>query len=255
MGGNLYYAFTPNPDVLFFVLETTYPTPELFAWLEKELKALSHKWKIVVLHQPLYSSGDRHGSDLRIGEVLEPLLVNFNVSVLSGHDHFYERVKPRHGVAYFVVSSGGQLRVGDIDRGSGITAKGSTPIGCSWRPKSPAMRCTSTPFHAWARSSTPASSRAALRDINLHFHDLRHEAGSRFVDGGMPVHHVKELLGHANIKTTDTYLNVTTTGLHDSMRRFDESALRCNPVATKAAIDPALDCNADSPTVANVLVN
>ena len=108
----------------------------------------------------------------------------------------------------------------------------------------------------WTTSNKlAASSRAALRDINLHFHDLRHEAGSRFVDGGMPIHHVKELLGHANIKTTDTYLNVTKTGLHESMRRFDESALRCNPVATKAAIDPALPCNADSPTVANVLVN
>ena len=44
-------------------------------------------------------------------------------------------------------------------------------------------------------------------------------------------------------------------GLHESMRRFDESVLRCNPVATKGAIDPALPCNADSPTVANVLVN
>ena len=98
---------------------------EQFAWLEKELKASSHRWKIVVLHQPLYSSGDRHGSDLRLREVLEPLLVNFNVSVVfSGHDHFYERVKPQHGVAYFVVGSGGQLRVGNIDRGSGITAKG-----------------------------------------------------------------------------------------------------------------------------------
>ena len=53
----------------------------------------------------------------------------------------------------------------------------------------------------------------------------------------------------------ETYLNVTKTSLHESMRRFDESAPRCNPVATKAAIDRALPCNADSPTVANVLVN
>jgi hypothetical protein len=31
------------------------------------------------------------------------------------------------------------------------------------------------------------------------------------------------MLGHANIKTTDTCLNVTKPGLHGSMRRFDES--------------------------------
>lgn len=42
-------------------------------------------------------------------------------------------------------------------------------------------------------------SRTALRAIDLHFHDLRHEAGSRWLEAGMPLHHVKELLGHANI--------------------------------------------------------
>jgi hypothetical protein len=43
---------------------------------------------------------------------------------LSGHDHFYERLKPQKGIEYFVVGSGGRLRVGNIDRGSGLTAKG-----------------------------------------------------------------------------------------------------------------------------------
>jgi site-specific recombinase XerD len=43
--------------------------------------------------------------------------------------------------------------------------------------------------------------------VDLHFHDLRHEAGSRFLGAGMPLHHVKEMLGHANISQTDTYLN------------------------------------------------
>ena len=32
MDGNLYYTFNPRPDVCFFMLETTYPTPEQFAW-------------------------------------------------------------------------------------------------------------------------------------------------------------------------------------------------------------------------------
>lgn len=125
MGGNLYYTFNPNPDVRFFMLESTYPVPEQIAWLEKELEASNSNWKIVVFHHPLYSSGDRHGSDLLLREVLEPLFVKYNVSVvLNGHDHFYERVKPQKGIAYFVVGSGGELRAGNIDRGTGITAKG-----------------------------------------------------------------------------------------------------------------------------------
>jgi hypothetical protein len=33
-------------------------------------------------------------------------------------------VKPQKGIVYFVVGSGGQLREGNIDRSSGITAKG-----------------------------------------------------------------------------------------------------------------------------------
>ena len=125
MGGKLYYTFSPAPDIRFFMLETTYPVPEQIAWVEQELKSSDSKWKIAVFHHPLYSSGDRHGSDLQLREVLEPLFVKYGVSVvLNGHDHFYERVKPQKGIVYFVVGSGGQLRAGNIDRASGITAKG-----------------------------------------------------------------------------------------------------------------------------------
>jgi hypothetical protein len=125
MGGKLYYSFSPKPNIRFFALDSTYPVPEQIRWLEKELAASSDDWKIVFFHQPLYSSGDAHGSDLQLREVLEPLFLKHNVSVvLSGHDHFYERVKPQKGIAYFVVGSGGRLRAGNIDRKSGITAKG-----------------------------------------------------------------------------------------------------------------------------------
>jgi predicted MPP superfamily phosphohydrolase len=124
MNGELYYTFDPTPDVRFFLLESTYPTPEQFQWLEDELKASSNNWKIVVFHHPLYSSGKRHGSDLGLREVLEPLFLKYNVSVvLNGHDHVYERVEPQKGIQYFVVGSGGQLRSGSIDRKSGITAQ------------------------------------------------------------------------------------------------------------------------------------
>ena len=125
MDGKLYYTFSPKPEIRFFALESTYPVPEQIRWLEKELKASGSHWKIVFFHHPLYSSGDRHGSDLRLREVLEPLFLANNVSVvLTGHDHFYERVKPQNGITYFVAGSGGKLRSGNIDRSTGITAKG-----------------------------------------------------------------------------------------------------------------------------------
>jgi hypothetical protein len=58
-------------------------------------------------------------------EILEELFVQNNVSVVfSGHDHFYERIKPQRGIIYFVVGSGGKLAEGDIDRTSGLTDRG-----------------------------------------------------------------------------------------------------------------------------------
>jgi hypothetical protein len=127
MDGKLYYSFKPEKQsVRFFALESTYLDPEQVAWFEKEVKDSTSNWKIPYFHHPLYSSGGRHGSDTRLREVLEPLFVRDNVSVVfSGHDHFYERVKPQKGIAYFVVGSGGKLRKGDIDTGSGLTAAGN----------------------------------------------------------------------------------------------------------------------------------
>jgi integrase len=86
-----------------------------------------------------------------------------------------------------------------------------------------------------------ASACKAAKLTDLHFHDLRHEAGSRLLVAGWPLHHVREMLGHASIETTDRYLNAGRMGLHDSMRRFE--AARCNPVANSGATEPRLDRN------------
>jgi 3',5'-cyclic AMP phosphodiesterase CpdA len=125
MDGQLYYTFkAPSQDVRFFALESTYPEPRQIQWLEKELKSSNENWKIAFMHHPPYSSGGRHGSDIKLRERLEPLFVQYNVSVVfTGHDHFYERIKPQHGITYFVVGSGGKLSPGDIED-QGITARG-----------------------------------------------------------------------------------------------------------------------------------
>jgi integrase len=81
---------------------------------------------------------------------------------------------------------------------------------------------------------SPAA-RTALATIDLHFHDLRHEAGSRWLEAGMPLHHVKEILGHANISQTDTYPNAGRVALKDSMKQFD--AFRGKTVAKGEATE------------------
>ncbi len=127
MEGKLYYSFkAPKENVRFFALESTYPEPEQIEWFENELKSSTDDWKIVFFHHPLYSSGRYHGSDVRLRRSLEPLLMKYNASVVfTGHDHFYERIKPQQGIAYFVIGAGGELREGNISRNSPLTARGN----------------------------------------------------------------------------------------------------------------------------------
>ena len=126
MGGELYYSFKASQqNVRLFALESTYPEPEQIAWLTRELESSREDWKVVYLHHPLYSSAGRHGSDVALREVLEPLFIKYNVSVVfTGHDHVYERIEPQHGISYFVAGSGGQLRSGDLRPASPLTARG-----------------------------------------------------------------------------------------------------------------------------------
>jgi 3',5'-cyclic AMP phosphodiesterase CpdA len=131
MNGERYYTFkAPKPglDLLggarFFALDSNYMLPEQLAWLEKELKASGSDWKIPFFHHPLYSSGEKHGADTALREQLEPLFVKYGVDVVfTGHEHFYERIKPQKGITYFVNGSSAKLRRGNIGR-SDITAKG-----------------------------------------------------------------------------------------------------------------------------------
>ncbi len=75
--------------------------------------------------------------------MLEPLFLKNGVSVVfTGHDHFYERIKPQQGIMHFVVGSGGQLRRGNIDGSRRSWRSGSTPIRRSWSRRSTDDRLT-----------------------------------------------------------------------------------------------------------------
>jgi len=126
MNGELYYTFkAPKQNVRFFVLESSYMDRKQLEWLERQLQNSTEAWKIVYMHHPLYSSGAAHGSSVSLREVLEPLFIKYNVSVVfAGHEHFYERIKPQNGIAYFTEGGSAKLRKGNIRKGSPLTAKG-----------------------------------------------------------------------------------------------------------------------------------
>jgi predicted phosphodiesterase len=124
MNGQRFYTFKPKDGVRFFALDSNYLDPEQLQWAEKELKASGSDWKIAFFHHPLYSSGERHGSDTALKDQLEPLFQRYSVDVvLTGHDHVYERIKPQKGIQYFVVGNSAKVRKGDLEE-IGLTAKG-----------------------------------------------------------------------------------------------------------------------------------
>ena len=44
--------------------------------------------------------------------------------MFTGHEHFYERIKPQKGIAYFIAGSSAKLREGNIVSASTLNAKG-----------------------------------------------------------------------------------------------------------------------------------
>jgi len=61
-------------------------------WFEQALAASDMKWKVVMGHYPLYSSGG-HGNNPELLHLLEPLFHKYGVDMyLCGHDHHLEHV-------------------------------------------------------------------------------------------------------------------------------------------------------------------
>jgi hypothetical protein len=133
MGGRRYYTFRRNErrlagiagaGVRFFALDSRSLDPEQLEWLRRELTASGTAWKICFLHHPLYTSGRYRGTARSLRLPLEPILVEGDVDVvLAGHEHVYERLRPQHGISYFVSGAAGSLRRGDLQP-SAVKARG-----------------------------------------------------------------------------------------------------------------------------------
>jgi hypothetical protein len=123
MDGQEYYKFSKG-NVSFYSLNSNYMDKKQIDWMNEKFAADTSEWKVAYFHHPPYSSGAAHGSDTKLREVVEPMFVKYGVNVVfTGHEHFYERIKPQQGVYYFISGSGGKLRKGDVKSGSPLTEK------------------------------------------------------------------------------------------------------------------------------------
>ncbi len=109
-GNERYYTVRRGP-IGFFILDAGPHEPDGYSassaqaqWLQQQLATSDAPWKIVVLHDPPYSSSARHGSD-RV--VQWPYAAWGANAVIAGHDHLYERLQ-ENGIPYFVNGAGGK---------------------------------------------------------------------------------------------------------------------------------------------------
>jgi predicted phosphodiesterase len=122
MEGKEYYTFKKG-GVRFFALNSNYMDQRQLKWLEDELKNSGADWKICFFHHPPYSSGEKHGPSTELRKIIEPLFIKYGVDVVfTGHEHFYERIKPQNGIYYFISGGGGKLRVDGV-KPTELTAK------------------------------------------------------------------------------------------------------------------------------------
>jgi 3',5'-cyclic AMP phosphodiesterase CpdA len=97
---------------------------EQIEWLERQLQSTTTTWKICFFHHAIYSDGRYHGPDLDLRAHLTPIFQRYGVNlVFSGHDHVYERIKPKDGVYYFLLGNSGELRYRNL-KPSADTATG-----------------------------------------------------------------------------------------------------------------------------------
>jgi len=87
------------------------------------------------------------------------------------------------------------------------------------------------------RHSIKTAWRLACKRANidgLHFHDLRREGASRWMDAGVPLATIQRWLGHHNVSQTSTYLAASGGGDADAMRAFEQATGRLPNVAVSA---------------------
>lgn len=90
----------------------TQDTTKQKQWLEGILAQSDARWKIVVGHHPMYTTGKRVDDQPYVRESLESILEKYNVDAyLAGHEHDIQHQKPENKkVHHFVSGAGSEVR-------------------------------------------------------------------------------------------------------------------------------------------------
>ncbi len=107
--GARYWSFDYGPA--HFVIVDQYasyaPGSAQLAWIESDLAATTQPWRFVVLHEPGWSAGGSHPNNTAVQQYLQPLFVQYGVSIVfGGHSHYYARAVV-DGIQHLTIGGGG----------------------------------------------------------------------------------------------------------------------------------------------------
>lgn len=133
-----------------------------------------------------------YGSGMRVSEIvnLKPEQVN---------------IKERH--IFISQGKGSKDRIVPL-------AKGFKEVHLKMLPLDIGIRALEKAFKSSAKKAGLLETKPTL-----HFHSLRHGFASQAVAEGMPIHHVRTLMGHSNISTTNVYLEANPK---DALKSYEE---------------------------------
>lgn len=95
---------------------------------ERLSRSNRYRWNLAFFHHPVHSHVKKfffgldkgHGSSVELQHVLEPELRETVDVVFTGHDHFFQQVKPVYGVHHIVSGGAGKLRTGSDGGHDGV---------------------------------------------------------------------------------------------------------------------------------------
>lgn len=88
----------------------------------------------------------------------------------------------------------------------------------------------------WVATALSPASSAALERADLHFHDLRHEAGCRWLESKeWTLEEIRLMYGHATLAQTAKYLHAAASSSSEAMKRYDAKKAQEAAQATREA--------------------
>ena len=107
--GGRYWSFDYGPIHVTVVDQyTSYaPGSAQYQWITDDLARTNKTWKFILLHEPGWSAAGGHPNNTSVQSYLQPLCLQYGVSIVfGGHNHYYARAVV-DGVQHLTLGGGG----------------------------------------------------------------------------------------------------------------------------------------------------